>query len=177
MSSPSPFISCSGNGQPVPPEIAQRLQAGPLSVELIEGELRYFHAGADEAVRRIYAAVRDSSWNTVAARRTGLRVEQSEAGFEVSWQSEHVDGAVDFAWESRIQGTSDGVIRWEFEGVARQAFAKNRVGFCILHPLAVCQGKSCEVEYVSGDLAECRFPGEIAPDQPVRGLHDFRRMR
>lgn len=177
MSSLSPFISCSGNGQPVPPEIAQRLQAGPLSVELIEGELRYFHAGADEAVRRIYAAVRDSSWNTVAARRTGLRVEQSEAGFEVSWQSEHVDGAVDFAWESRIQGTSDGVIRWEFEGVARQAFAKNRVGFCILHPLAVCQGKPCEVEYVSGDLAECRFPGEIAPDQPVRGLHDFRRMR
>ena len=177
MSSPFPSFSCSGNGQPVPPETAQRLKAGPLSVDLIEGELRYFHAGADEAVRRIYAAVRDSSWNTVAAWRTGLRVEQSGEAFEASWQSEHVDGDVDFAWESRISGTADGVIRWEFDGVARRAFAKNRVGFCILHPLALCQGKPCEMEYVSGDVAECRFPGGIAPDQPVRGLHDFRRMR
>ena len=177
MSSPFPSFSCSGNGQPVPPETAQRLKAGPLSVDLIEGELRYFHAGADEAVRRIYAAVRDSSWNTVAAWRTGLRVEQSGEAFEASWQSGHVDGDVDFAWESRIRGTADGVIRWEFDGVARRAFAKNRVGFCILHPLAVCQGNPCEVEYVSGDVAECRFPGGIAPDQPVRGLHDFRRMR
>ena len=173
---PLPF-SCPGNGQSTPPEIALRLTAGPLSVDLIEGELRYFSVGPDEAQRRIYAAVRDGSWNTIAARRTLPEVVQTAEGFSVSWQNEHRDGDVDFIWDSRLTGTADGVIRWEFDGVARRAFAKNRVGFCLLHPLAACQGKPCEVEHVSGDIAVRNFPDLIDPMQPVRGLHDFRRMR
>jgi hypothetical protein len=170
-------FSCLGNGQATPPEQPLVLNAGPLRVDLIEGELRYLAAGPDEAVRRIYAAVRDGSWNTVAARRSVPVVEQTAEAFQVSWQSEHVDGEVDFVWESRLTGTAEGVIRWEFDGVARRAFAKNRVGFCILHPLATCQGKPCVVEHVSGDSAERRFPDLIDPNQPVRGLHDFRKMR
>ena len=177
MSNPPPTFACVGNGQPFPSGPALRLQAGPLQMDLIEGELRYLAVDGDEAVRRIYAAVRDASWNTVAARRSAPQVEQTASGFEVLWRSEHVDGEVDFVWESRLTGTEDGVVRWEFEGVARRAFAKNRVGFCILHPLSTCQGRSCEVEHVSGDLADRTFPDLIAPDQPVQGLHDFRRMR
>ena len=177
MSTPSPTFSCLGNGQSTPPETALRLTAGPLSVDLIEGELRYFSVGPDEALRRIYAAVRDVSWNTIAAKRTAPEVVQTREGFTVSWQNEYLDGEVDFLWDSRLTGTPDGVIRWEFDGVARRSFAKNRVGFCLLHPLATCQGKPCEVEYVSGDLAGRHFPDLIDPMQPVRGLHDFRRMR
>jgi D-apionolactonase len=177
MTPPSSSLSCLGNGQSVPPETALHLTAGPLQVDLIEGELRYLTAGPDEAVRRIYAAVRDGSWNTIAARRSAPVVVQTADGFSVTWQNEHVDGDVDFTWESRLTGTADGVIRWEFDGVARRAFAKNRVGFCILHPLATCQGKPCQVEHVSGDIADRTFPDLIDPQQPVRGLHDFRRIR
>lgn len=177
MSTTIPSFTCPGNGQPTPPETALRLTAGPLSVDLIEGELRYFCVGPDEALRRIYAAVRDGSWNTIAARRSAPEVVRTADGFSVTWQNEHLDGEVDFCWESRLSGTADGVIRWEFDGVARRAFAKNRVGFCLLHPLATCQGKACEVEHVSGDVADRTFPDLIDPMQPVRGLHDFRRIR
>ena len=177
MSTFSPISSCPGNGQFTPSESALRLVAGPLSVDLIEGELRYFSAGPDEALRRIYAAVRDANWNTIAAARTAPAVVQTADGFHVSWQNEHRDGNVDFIWDSRLTGTGDGVIRWEFDGVARQGFAKNRIGFCLLHPLATCQGKPCAVEHISGDMADRTFPDLIDPMQPVRGLHDFRKMR
>ena len=177
MSNTTISLSSPGNGHPTPPETARRLTAGPLSVDFLEGELRYFRAGPDEALRRIYAAVRDGSWNTIAAKRTAPVIEQTPGGFTIFWQNEHREGDVDFVWDSNIKGTSDGVIRWEFDGVARQAFAKNRVGFCLLHPLATCQGKPCEVEHVSGDIADRTFPDLIDPMQPVRGLHDFRRMR
>ncbi len=177
MSISSSVFSCLGNGQSSPPESAVRLTAGPLSVDLIEGELRYFKVGSDEALRRIYAAVRDGSWNTIAAQRSTPAVVSSAAGFSVTWQNEHRDGEVDFTWESRLTGTADGVIRWEFDGVARRDFSKNRVGFCVLHPLETCQGKPCQVEHVSGDLADRTFPDWIDPLQPVRGLHDFRKIR
>ncbi|MDB6072185.1 MAG: hypothetical protein JWL81_3356 [Verrucomicrobiales bacterium] len=179
MTSPDSQLSdlCSGNGQPHPPESAVRLQAGVLSVDLIEGELRYLAIGRDEAVRRIYAAVRDGNWNTIPGRRTAPEITAGERDFAVSWSSEHVDGEVDFIWTSRLTGTADGVIRWEFDGTARQAFAKNRIGFCLLHPLATCQAKPCVVEHLGGDTAERVFPDFIAPDQPVRGLHDFRKIK
>lgn len=165
------------NGQPTPSAVPVSLKAGPLSVDFIEGELRYFTVNGVEALRRIYAAVRDGSWNTIAPLRSGMEIVSNEASFSVRYQSEHVDGDVDFVWESRITGTADGTIRWEFDGTARRAFAKNRVGFCILHALETCRGQPCEVEHVSGDLADRTFPTLIAPDQPVRGLHDFRRMK
>lgn len=165
------------NGQPTPAVGPVSLKAGPLSVDFIEGELRYFMVNGAEALRRIYAAVRDGSWNTIAPLRSGMEIVSNGDSFSVRYQSEHVDGEVDFVWESRITGTPDGSIRWEFDGTARRAFAKNRVGFCILHPLETCLGQPCEVEHVSGDIAERTFPALIAPDQPVRGLHDFRRMK
>ena len=177
MSIPSSLSAGLGNGQTTPPEPPRRLRAGPWQVDLIEGELRYLSVGGDEAVRRIYAAVRDRDWNTVPGERSALEVVEEAGGFDVTWRSEHVDGAVDFVWESRIVGSADGVLTWMFDGVARRAFPKNRVGFCVLHPLATCTGQACAVEHVNGDWAARVFPQGIAPDQPVRGLHDFRRMR
>ncbi|RYD36743.1 MAG: hypothetical protein EOP86_05165 [Verrucomicrobiaceae bacterium] len=165
------------HGQAVPAESPAALSAGPLRVDLVEGELRYFTVEGTEALRRIYAAVRDGSWNTVPAKRSGLEVERGEDSFTVKWRSEHVDGDIDFVWDSRITGTPDGCIRWEFDGTARSAFAKNRVGFCILHPLETCMGQPCEVEHVSGDIADRTFPTLIDPYQPVRGLHDYRRLK
>ncbi|MES2706948.1 MAG: hypothetical protein V4726_10135 [Verrucomicrobiota bacterium] len=175
--STTPETSWLNHGQSTPAVLPVPLQAGPLNVDFIEGELRYFTVEGTEAVRRIYAAVRDGSWNTIAPLRSGLEIEAGETSFSVRYRSEHVDGDIDFGWESRITGTSDGTIRWEFDGTARRAFAKNRVGFCILHPLDTCAGQPCEVEHVSGDIADRTFPVLIAPDQPVRGLHDFRRMK
>ena len=46
-----------GRAQPAPPPLA--LRAGPLSLLLEDGGLRYIRLGRHEIVRRIYAAVRD----------------------------------------------------------------------------------------------------------------------
>src|SRR5690606_38886721 len=152
------------------------LHAGPWRLQFVEGELRYLSLGGREAVRRVYAAVRDGNWNTIPGARSAPEIETSNGGFSIRYTSEHRDGDVDFVWESRVTGTAEGVVTWEFDGVARRAFAKNRIGFCLLHPLETCVDQPVEVEHVSGDVAARRFPDLIAPDQPVRGLHDFRRM-
>lgn len=165
------------SGSPRPAERPVLLTAGPLKCLLMEGELRYLTVGATEAVRRIYAAVRDRFWNTIPGTISGLTVDRSEEAFTARWRSEHANGDVDFVWDSKVTGTADGVIRWEFDGVARKRFLRNRIGFCILHPLDTCRNRPCTVEHVSGEVAGRTFPDRIAPDQPVRGLHDFRSIR
>jgi hypothetical protein len=164
------------HGTDAPPPAPQWLTAGPLTVALEEGQLRGVWLGGRQVVQRIYGAVRDRFWNTVPGSLTYVRAEQEAGGFRVTLSSEHVSAEVDFIWRAEITGTADGTLRYVFDGEARRAMAKNRIGLCVLHPLWLA-GKPCQVEYVSGDRATVNFPFLTDPMQPVRGLHDFRELR
>jgi len=164
------------HGTDAPPPAPRWLTAGPLTVALEEGQLRGIWLGGRQVVQRIYGAVRDRFWNTVPGSLTYVRAEEEAGGFRVTFSSEHVSAEVDFIWRAEITGTADGTLRYAFDGEARRAMAKNRIGLCVLHPLWLA-GKPCCVEYVSGDRATVNFPVLTDPMQPVRGLHDFRELR
>ena len=164
------------HGTDVAPPVPEWLTAGPLAVALEEGQLRGLWLGGRCVVRRIYGAVRDRFWNTVPGVMTDLCVERSGGGWRVTFTSEHVSAEVDFVWRAEITGAADGTVRYVFDGEARREMAKNRIGLCVLHPLWLA-GKPCGVEYVSGDRATVNFPTLVDPQQPVRGLHDFRELR
>src|SRR5204862_397228 len=53
-------------------------------------------------------------------------------------------------------------------------FRRNRLGFCVHHPLEGCLGRPCWLERPDGSVAEERFPNFIAPHQPFL---DIRAMR
>lgn len=147
------------------------LRAGPLraTFEPTTGFLRYLKVGEHEVLRGIYAAVRDEHWGTVPGRLEDARLEQSEDGFDLRFMSAHKEGDIHFVWEGRVTGEASGKLVFNFDGVARSSFRRNRIGFCVLHPLS-CAGAPCLLEHVDGSVTKDRFPTTIAPHQPFKNL-------
>jgi hypothetical protein len=153
--------------EPVP------LRAGPLSLLLEGGDLKYVCLRGREVLRRVYAAVRDRNWGTVLPVISSLKVESRADSFRVSYLSEHrqqeTDGEIDFAWRGAIEGSPDGTIRFLFDGETRSTFLRSRIGFCVLHPL-VCAGGVCLCEHADGSVERGRWPRQISPLAPFKDI-------
>jgi hypothetical protein len=148
------------------PGTTRRLVAGPLSVELDDGGLRYLRLGAREVLRRLYVAVRDRHWGTVPIEISGLAVHEGPNDFDVGFTADHREGPIHFRWRGRIRGEADGTITYRMDGEALTSFVKNRIGVCVLHPIEECAGVPCRVEHGDGRVTEGAFPRLIAPHQP-----------
>jgi D-apionolactonase len=164
------------NGQPFVSPDPLDVRAGPLNLQYDSGSIRYIRYGDVEVVRQIYAAVRDQNWGTVPGRLNNLAIETTSESFHISFESLHQQSEIDFRWQGIIVGTSDGVIIFKFSGTAVSQFKRNRIGFCILHPME-CAGKPVRIEQVDGQLVEDAFPEFIAPHQPFKNIraiqHEF----
>ncbi|HUX88966.1 MAG TPA: hypothetical protein VMW65_18325, partial [Chloroflexota bacterium] len=165
MSAPS--IQVIRHGSETPPPESQILRAGPLSVLLEGGDLRYARLGDREILRRVYVAVRDHNWNTIAGVLANRRIEQDASGFRVSFDCVHQQGEIDFAWRGTLSGDATGTIRFGMEGEAHSTFRRNRIGICVLHPIVECAGQPYRVEKIDGSVESGIFPRSIAPSQPV----------
>src|SRR5437016_10713906 len=123
----------SGNERPLPAR--QSLRAGPLTLVFEEGDLRYIRLGDREILRRVYVAVRDRNWATVPATLSNLRVERRADSFRISYEVENRQGEIDFVWKGTIIGDPEGTVHFSMDGEARSTFRRNRIGFCVLHPI------------------------------------------
>ena len=150
--------------KPVLPTID--LRAGPLALRFHDGDLRTIVWNGRECVRRIYAAVRDRNWETAPNLLSDVEVRQDLDGFEIRYTCENLLYDVDFAWRCEILGTASGRVTLSMDGVARKAFLKNRIGFCVLHP-ASCAGARCDVHHTDGTVSTSVLPQRIAASQPV----------
>jgi len=151
-----------GVDRPLPEQ--RTLRAGPLSAVLEGGDLRYVSAGGVELVRRLYMAVRNRNWDTIEPNYTSFDVDDRGESFTVRFTAEHVKGEVDFAWTGVIAGTREGVIRFEMNGEPRRPFYRNRIGFCVLHPMSLA-GMPATVTTPEGQV-EGQFSVRISPHQP-----------
>ncbi|QHW33499.1 hypothetical protein GZH47_23670 [Paenibacillus rhizovicinus] len=155
-----------GSAEPLPER--HELRAGSLTAVFEDGGLRYIRLGDKELIRGIYAAVRDRNWGTIKPAFRGGAIEQGADSFRIRFIAEHRQGEIDFGWEGAIDGNADGTITFSFDGTARSAFMKNRIGFCILHP-ADLAGVRAEVETPDGVIAGA-FPARISPHQPFKDM-------
>ncbi len=153
-----------GKEDPLPEQ--KPLRAGPLSLVYEEGDLRYIRLGDREVLRRVYVAVRDRNWGTVPPRLSNVQMDIAENSFRIAYDVEHRQGDIDFFWKGTITGRADGTITFAMDGVARSTFWRNRIGFCVLHPIRECAGAPCRIEHVDGTIEEGAFPKYIAPHQP-----------
>jgi hypothetical protein len=158
------------HGTEAPPRTRTPLRAGPLTLLLEAGDLRYVRLGDREVLRQVYVAVRDRNWDTVPGRIGDLRVERGERSFRVTYDSEHRQGDVDFFWRATITGSERGEITFSMDGEARSAFLRNRIGFCVLHPVKECAGVPFRATKADGSAEQGRFPLAISPHQPVTDL-------
>ncbi len=153
-----------GKEDPLPEQ--KPLRAGPLSLVYEEGDLRYIRLGDREVLRRVYVAVRDRNWGTVPPRLSNVQMDIAENSFRIAYDVEHRQGDIDFFWKGTITGHANGIITFAMDGVARSTFWRNRIGFCVLHPIRECAGAPCRIEHVDGTIEEGAFPKYIAPHQP-----------
>jgi hypothetical protein len=153
-----------GRDEPLPERVV--LRAGPLSLIYQHGDLRYVKLGDREILRRVYVAVRDRNWGTVPLQLSRVQMEVSDDGFRISYDAQHQQGSIDFLWRGRIVGDSQGTITFTMDGVARSTFLRNRIGFCVLHPMQACAGRPCVVEHSNGTVERGVFPTYISPHQP-----------
>ncbi len=169
---PSPPLLRRGTDEPLPER--RLLRAGPVTAVLENGDLRYLRLGGEEIVRRVYGAVRDEHWGTLAPRFTRYEVAAEGRAFSVRFTAEHVQGEIDFVWDGTFVGTAEGVVTCTFDGEARRPFRRNRIGWCLLHPMAVA-GVPANAETPDGEV-EGAFPEPIAPHQPFFDLIALRHL-
>jgi hypothetical protein len=153
-----------------------RLRAGPLSLWFNDGALRYTGNESTEAVRGVYVAVRDEYWGTVPAELSGLEIANNADHFRIAYTAIHKRNEVDFIWRATIDGRPDGTIQFVMEGEARRDFRRNRIGFCVLHPINECIGRRCWVRRSDGETSLQHFPTRVAAAQPVEGFEGISAM-
>lgn len=161
-----------GTTQPEPERRVVR--AGPFTAVLEGADLRYVRLNGELVILRLYAAIRDRSWGTIAPVFTSYELEQDERSFALTFTAEHVSSGeqgVDFAWSGRIAGSDDGIIVCEMDGAARTSFWRNRIGWCVLHPMELA-GQPVRIR--TGDqLAASEFPVRISPHQPFLNIDEL----
>ncbi|GAB4540424.1 MAG: hypothetical protein Kow0063_30230 [Anaerolineae bacterium] len=167
-----------GKDEALPEQVA--LRAGPLTLLYEGGDLRYIRLGNTEILRRIYVAIRDRNWGTVLPVLSNLKMDIADDSFHISYDVVNKEADIDFFWKGTITGDANGTITFTMDGVARSTFLRNRIGFCILHPMELA-GKTCRIEHVDGTSEECDFPQYIAPqyviDGEVKPVAPFNEMR
>jgi hypothetical protein len=157
-----------GSDEPLPEKLP--LRAGPLSLVFENGDIRYIRFGGREVLRRVYMAVRDRNWNTVPNAISNLSIRSSEDGFAIGYDVVSRLGEIDFRWSATIAGDANGTVEWTMRGKAHSTFWRNRLGYCVLHPIRECAGLPCAIETADGSIENARFPKQISPHQPFRNL-------
>lgn len=148
------------------------LKAGLLDLFYENGSIRWIKLGNTEIVRMIYSAVRDCNWGTIEPVILDQKVQLHDAAFEITLQVEYKADPIHFIADYRIKGM-DQKIRFEMKGTAQADFLKNRIGFCILHPVRECAGKTARVIHSGGNLSEFVFPEVISPHQPIKNVQSM----
>jgi hypothetical protein len=129
--------------------------------------------GEREILRAVYVAVRDENWFTIPGVLSNLDLQTGSDSFELRFDSAHKQGDIDFRWQADVSGRPDGSIVWRMKGEAFTSFHKNRIGICVLHPIAECAGARCLITHSDGRREESRFPSTVAPHQPFLDIREM----
>jgi len=138
------------------------------------GSLRYISAGQNELLRMMYPAVRDRNWETVIPRIIEEKINRLENSFAVRIKCLYEFGMIKFEAEYLIEGHEDNTLILTMNGEALETFEKNRIGFCILHPIEPYAGQNCLIEHHDGTIEQSVFPEDISPHQIFRDIKSMK---
>jgi hypothetical protein len=146
--------------------VGRILTAGPMSVELDGGQLRYLTVRGVEVLRAVAFLVRDENWGTYTPTINGLHVEQRADGFAVRYHAVCRRPGQEISFDASIDGRADGSLTFGATAVPQTDFLTARTGFVILHPLKGVVGQAVDVEHVDGTTRAAIFPELVDPVQP-----------
>lgn len=133
------------------------------------GAVRRIMSGSTEILRMIFSAVRDRNWGTLEPQVLSEKIEQDHSGFKVETTIAYIRNEIRFRAFYRITG-SGRMLSLEMSGEALSTFLKNRIGFCVLHPIRECAGKTFTITGPDGKRHNSLFPVQISPHQPAKNI-------
>ncbi|MGD8476812.1 MAG: hypothetical protein PVI98_06680 [Burkholderiales bacterium] len=150
--------------------VGRVLKAGPMQVELDNGQLRYLKVHGVEVLRAIGFLVRDENWGTYIPKISALKVNERKNGFSISFHAVCSRPGQKIAYDASIEGHTDGNLEFNCTATPETDFLTARTGFVVLHPLKGVAGEPVKLEHVDGKIVESRFPPLINPIQPFLNL-------
>jgi D-apionolactonase len=163
-----PGLKLNGKEEAIP--ATHILRAGEFSMLYENGNLRYISAGGYEIIRMIYFAVRDKDWLTISPVIDEEKISRKKNGFEIGYKAHYRYNEIDFKAEISIFSAPANRLILEMKGAANSTFLKNRIGFCVLHPISNCAGHECRIIHPDNSVTIHRFPEEISPHQPFKNI-------
>ncbi|HWK65202.1 MAG TPA: hypothetical protein VNS34_09695 [Rhizobiaceae bacterium] len=161
-------IALFGTDQDMP--AMRTLRAGPLSVELDNGALRYIRLGGIEVLRAIAFLVRDENWGTFSAEIENLEIEEMASGFSITYRATCSDAKRTLVYDATITGSADGSLSFETVAEPKTDVLTNRTGFIVLHPVEGVAGRPLKILHVDGQEETARFPELIDPRCPFKDI-------
>jgi hypothetical protein len=150
------------------------LKAGCLSMVYECGNLRYISIGNREVIRMIYSAVRDKEWLTIKPVISGEEFDLHPDSFRIRYYCQYNSGEINFSARYTIEGNPDNSLIFSLDGEAMNTFKKNRIGFCVLHPVEGNAGESCIINHSNEEPETLIFPRLISPHQPFRDIKSMK---
>ena len=122
-------------------------EAGPVSCELHDFQLRHIRIGDVQIARRLYFALRPADWDMAYPTEiTDFRIGGQARSFRASWNARVVRDEIDYVWSAQVAGQSDGTLTFRVCGESHSKFESPRIGMCLLLAADVLAGKMFEVE-------------------------------
>jgi hypothetical protein len=168
---PSHAIALCGTEQPDVP--GRTLKAGPLTVELENGQLRYLKVNGVEVLRVVGFLIRDKNWGTATPAISNLKVDQRTDSFSVSFHAEIRIENQQLSYDAKIEGSKDGNLEFTGTAMPKTDFLTARTGFVVLHPLKGVAGFPVDIEHVDGRKVGSTFPDLVNPVQPVLDIRSL----
>jgi hypothetical protein len=148
----------------------RKLVAGPLTLEYSEGSLWNISNGSEEAIRRIYLVFQDINWTSRPFIIKDEIWQIADRSFSAKIKAQGSQDAKDLSVKLEITGSESGEITYGFSASTAVSFMRNRLGLCLLHPVAGLAGRECELTKADGAVEVSRFPDAISPNQPFLNL-------
>jgi hypothetical protein len=148
----------------------RKLFAGPLTLEYSEGSLWNISNGSEEIIRRIYLVFQDINWTSRPFIIKDEIWQIDDRSFSAKLKAQGSHDAKDLSVELEITGSESGEITYGFSASTAVSFMRNRLGLCLLHPIAGLAGRECELTKADGAIEKSKFPEAISPDQPFLNL-------
>jgi hypothetical protein len=148
----------------------KKLTAGPLTLEYSEGSLWNISNGSEEAIRRIYLVFQDINWTSRPFVIKDEDWQIADRSFSAKIKAQGSHDAKDLSVELEITGSESGKITYGFSASTAVSFMRNRLGLCLLHPVAGLAGRECELTKADGAIEKSKFPDAISPNQPFLNL-------
>jgi D-apionolactonase len=147
----------------------QNLKTRFFELKYENSAIRWIKNNGVEIVRMIYSAVRDHNWGTIEPEIIAEIITDNETGFQVKTRVKYKKNDIHFESEYTITGYENR-LELEMNGEAKSTFKTNRIGFCVLHPIKECAGKTCTVIHPQKTSVKAVFPKQISPAQPMKNI-------